>query len=58
MGWATLRPQKELSGHYTSYHGSEIISFLGPKIWNILQDMLENTNSIEVFEMQMKQLKS
>ena len=42
----------------TVYHGSEIISFLGPKIWNILQDMLENTNSIEVFEMQMKQLKS
>ena len=42
----------------TVYHGSVIFSFLGPKIWNILQDMLKNTNSIEVFEMQMKKLEA
>ena len=31
----------------TVYHGSESISFLGPKIWNILPDRLKNANSIE-----------
>ena len=38
----------------TVYHGSESISFLGPKIWNILPDRLKNVNSIEAFKMQKK----
>ena len=38
----------------TVYHGSESISFLGPKIWNILPDRLKNVNSIEAFKMQIK----
>ena len=41
----------------TVYHGSESISFLGPKIWNILPDRLKNVNSIEVFKMQIKKWK-
>ena len=36
------------------YHGLEIISFLGPKIWNILPDRLKNANSIEAFKIQIK----
>ena len=39
------------------YHGSESISFLGPKIRNILPDRLKNTNSIEAFKMQIKKWK-
>ena len=35
----------------TVYHGSESISFLGPKIWNILPDRLKNANNIEAFKM-------
>ena len=35
----------------TVYHGSESIPFLGPKIWNILQNMLKNANSIQAFKM-------
>ena len=38
----------------TVYHGSESISFLGPKIWNILPDRLKNVNSIEAFKIQIK----
>ena len=38
----------------TAYHGSESISFLAPKIWNILPDRLENVNSIEALKMQIK----
>ena len=34
-------------------HGSESISFIGPKIWNILPDRLKNVNSIEA-KMQIK----
>ena len=41
----------------TVYHGSESISFLGPKIWNILPDRLKNVNSIEAFKMQIKKWK-
>ena len=41
----------------TVYHGSESISFLGPKIWNILPDKLKNVNSIEAFKMQIKKWK-
>ena len=38
----------------TVSHGSEIISFLGPKMWNIFPDRLKNANSIEAFKMQIK----
>ena len=38
----------------TVYHGLECISFLRPKIWNILPDRLKNANSIEAFEVQIK----
>ena len=41
----------------TMYHGSESISFLGPKIWNILPDRLKNVNSIEAFKMKIKKWK-
>ena len=41
----------------TVYHGSESISFLEPKIWNILPDRLKNFNSIEAFKMQIKKCK-
>ena len=41
----------------TVYDGSESISFLGPKIWNILPDRLENANSIEALKMQIKKWK-
>ena len=55
---ATLRPQKVLSFTIpqitTVYHGSESISFLEPKIWNILPNRLKNANSIEAFKMQIK----
>ena len=36
------------------HHGSESVSFLGPKILNILKDKLKNANSIEAFKMQIK----
>ena len=38
----------------TVYHGSESISFLGPKIWNILPDRLKNATSLEAFKIQIK----
>ena len=41
----------------TVYHGSESISFLGPKIWNILPDRLKNAYSIEAFKMLTKKWK-
>ena len=44
----TIPPMKPV------YHGSESISFLGPKIWNILPDRLKFANSTEVFKMQIK----
>ena len=34
----------------TVYQGSECISFLGPKIWNILPLRLKNASSIEAFK--------
>ena len=39
------------------YRGSESISFLGSKIWNILPGRLKNANSIEAFKMQIKKWK-
>ena len=41
----------------TVCHGSESISFLSPKIWNILPDRLKNTNSLEAFKIQIKKWK-
>ena len=41
----------------TVYYGSESITFLGPKIWNILPERLENTNSVEAFKLQIKKWK-
>ena len=41
----------------TVYHGPESISFLGPKIRNILPNMLNNVNSIEAFKMKIKKWK-
>ena len=41
----------------TVYHGSESISFLGPKIWNILPDKLKNATSLEAFKIQIKKWK-
>ena len=41
----------------TVHYGSESISFLGPKMWNILPDRLKNTNSIEAFKMKIKKWK-
>ena len=38
----------------TVYHGSESISFLGPKIWNILLDRLKKATSLEAFKIQIK----
>ena len=38
----------------TVCHGSESITFLGPKILNILPDRLKNANSIEAFKMLIK----
>ena len=34
------------------YHGTESISFLGPKIWNILPNTLKKINSLEAFNRQ------
>ena len=41
----------------TVYHGSESISYLDPKIWNILPDRLKNANSLESFKSEIKKWK-
>ena len=41
----------------TVHHGSEGISFLGPKIWNILPDRLKNATSLEASKIQTKKWK-
>ena len=41
----------------TVYQGSESISYLGPKIWNILPDRLKNANSLETFKLEIKKWK-
>ena len=38
----------------TVQHGSESISFLGPKIWNILPDNIKNAESLNVFKTKIK----
>ena len=46
-----------ISAIRTVYHGSESISYLGPKIWNILPDRLKNANSLETFKSEIKKWK-
>ena len=41
----------------TVYQESESISFLGPKIWNMLPDKLKNASSLEVFKASIKSWK-
>ena len=38
----------------TVYHGSESISFLGPKIWNILPDEIKQQTSLNSFKKSIK----
>ena len=38
----------------TAYHGSENISFLGPKIWNILPDEIKLQTSLNSFKKSVK----
>ena len=41
----------------TVYHGSESISFLGPKIWNILPDKIKQQTSLNSFQKSIKKWK-
>ena len=41
----------------TVYHGSESISFLGPKIWNILPDEIKQQISLNSFKKPIKKWK-
>ena len=41
----------------TVHHGSESISFLGPKIWNILPDDIKNAKSLNIFKTKIKSWK-
>ena len=41
----------------TVYHGSESISFLGPKIWNILPDEIKQQTSLNSFKKSVKKWK-
>ena len=36
------------------YHGTESVSFLGPKIWDILPEKLKNRETLEVFKKEIK----
>ena len=36
------------------YHGTESISYLGPKIWNILPEKLKNIEDLEHFKKEIK----
>ena len=36
------------------YHGTESISFLGPKIWDMLPEKLKNIETLEVFKKEIK----
>ena len=39
------------------YHGSESISFLGPKIWNILPDEIKQQTSLNSLKKSVKKWK-
>ena len=36
------------------YHGTESISYLGPKLWNILPEKLKNIDNLEHFKKEIK----
>ena len=38
----------------TIYHGSESISYLGPKIWDMLPESLRNMENLETFKKEIK----
>ena len=38
----------------TVYSGTENISYLGPKIWNIVPDKMKNAISLNIFKAQIK----
>ena len=38
----------------SSYHGSENISYLGPKIWEIVSTKIKETNSLDNFKIEIK----
>ena len=38
----------------SSYHGSENISYLGPKIWEIVSTKIKETNSLNSFKIEIK----
>ena len=38
----------------TVYHGTESISYLGPRIWDIVQAKMKNANSLNSFKAQIK----
>ena len=41
----------------TAYHGIEIMSFLGPNLWNILSNKLKNIESLKAFKNRIKDWK-
>ena len=51
-----LRHVSEFSRPMTNivYHGTESISFLGPKIWDMLPGKLKNIETLEVFKKEIK----
>ena len=42
----------------TVYHGTESISYLGPKIWDILPEKLKSIDNLEHFKKEIKTWKS
>ena len=38
----------------TAYHGTESLSYLGPKIWDILPEKLRNMDNLESFKKEIK----
>ena len=38
----------------SAYHGTESISYLGPKIWDILPEKLKNIENLEHFKKSIK----
>ena len=38
----------------SAYHGTESISYLGPKLWDILPEKLKNVDNLEYFEKEIK----
>ena len=40
----------------TVYHGTKNISFIGPKIWNLLPNELKNTKSLKTLKVKNQKL--